>query len=249
MSINTPLPWPVTILTLFPEMFPGTLGHSIAGKALKKKIWALNTLNIRDFATDKHKTVDDTPYGGGTGLIMMPDIVHHALSKAKEQHNGNPQFIYMSPRGVPLNQKHVRQLAQNPDGVVILCGRYEGVDDRVIEHWTQEHQLIELSIGDYILSGGEIAASVVLDACIRLLPGVLVKENATRSESFELDLLEFSQYTKPYIWHKKVVPEILLSGDHSKIAAWRKKSAEMITKLRRPDLWEAYTTQGTNGKR
>lgn len=234
-------PWKATLVTLFPEMFPGSLAHSIAGKAMGQKMWDIDTVHIRDFATDRHKTVDDTPYGGGTGLVMMPHIIHDALCHAKTQHGtSSPQMIYMSPRGKVLDQKLVRHLSNHRDGIIVLCGRYEGVDDRVIEHWRDTEGLMEISIGDYVLSGGEVAALTLLDACIRVLPGVLVKEEATTSESFELDLLEFSQYTKPRIWQNKVVPEILLSGDHSKIAAWRKKSAEMITKERRPDLWTAY---------
>lgn len=235
--------WPIHVLTLFPQMFPGTLSHAIAAKARDKKLWDMKATNIRDFAGDKYLSVDDTPYGGGTGLVMLPEIVHKALTYAADNATGTPTFIYMSPRGKPLNQGDVRKIAANPDGVVILCGRYEGVDDRVIEHWRETRGLIEVSIGDYVLSGGEIAAQVLLDACIRVLPGVLIKEEATTSESFELDLLEFSQYTKPRIWQNKVVPEVLLSGDHQKIAAWRQKSAETITQERRPDLWEAYLLQ------
>lgn len=243
-------PWQATILTLFPEMFPGTLAHSIAGKALTKNIWNIDTVNIRDFATDKHKTVDDKPYGGGTGLVMMPDIVHAALLEAKARHNKpKPKFVYVTPRGKVFDQKMARQISEHEDGVIILCGRYEGVDHRVIEYWQKTEDLIEVSIGDYVLSGGEIAASVILDACVRLLPNVLIKEEATQSESFELDLLEFSQYTRPCIWQNMVVPEILLSGDHSKIAAWRKKSAENITKERRPDIWKTYENMGTNAEK
>lgn len=235
-------PWHATLLTLFPEMFPGPLAHSIAGKALEKKQWKLSTINIRDFAKDKHHTVDDTPYGGGTGLVMMPDIVDEALHAAERNYSDTeqPQYIYMSPRGKPLSHDLARQLSKNTDGLVILCGRYEGVDDRVIEHWREEKGLIEVSIGDYVLSGGEMGALVLMDACIRLLPGVLVKADATTSESFEEGLLEFSQYTKPRIWNNRSVPDILLSGDHGKIAQWRLESAKEITKERRPDIWKRY---------
>ncbi|MDP3371964.1 MAG: tRNA (guanosine(37)-N1)-methyltransferase TrmD [Candidatus Paracaedibacteraceae bacterium] len=236
-------PWHATLLTLFPEMFPGPLGHSIAGKALEKKQWKIDTINIRDFAKDRHHTVDDTPYGGGTGLVMIADIVHEALKTSENLYpdpEDKPQYIYMTPRGKPLTHTLARQLSTNKTGVVILCGRYEGVDDRVIEHWREEKGLIEISIGDYVLSGGEMAALVLLDACVRLLPGVLIKEDATTSESFETNLLEFSQYTKPRVWNNKTVPEILLSGDHGKIEKWRQNCAKEITKNRRPDLWEKY---------
>lgn len=239
--------WPVTILTLFPEMFPGMLQYAIAGRAYRQNRWSMDAINIRDFATDFHKTVDDAPYGGGAGLVMMPEIVDEALSVAEQRQMGkNPTFIYLTPRGQLFDQKMARSFSSNPDGIILLCGRYEGIDERVIEKWRETKGLIEVSIGDYVLSGGEAAAFVVLDACIRLLPNVLIKPDATTSESFELDLLEFSQYTRPYVWQNKVVPEILLSGDHSKIAAWRKKSAELITKSRRPDLWAAYEKKWAN---
>lgn len=236
-------PWYATILTLFPEMFPGPLAHSIAGKALEKEQWKIDTINIRDFSTDRHHTVDDTPYGGGTGLVMMADVVHKALLESEAiyaDYDDKPQYIYVTPRGKPLDHTMARQLSLNKAGIVVLCGRYEGVDDRVIEHWRQEKGLVEISIGDYVLSGGEMAALVLIDACVRLLPGVLIKEEATTSESFETDLLEFSQFTKPRVWNEKEVPEVLLSGDHAKIAKWRQQSAEQITKERRPDMWAKY---------
>ena len=243
--------WRATVLTLFPEMFPGPLAHSIAGKALAHQKWCFDAINIRDFAKDKHNTVDDTPYGGGAGLVMMADVVHGALCAAETLYEGkaSPQYIYVTPRGAPLTQAIVRTLSQNPSGIVVLCGRYEGVDDRLVEYWREEKGLIEISLGDYVLSGGEMAALTLIDACVRLLPGVLIKEEAKTSESFELDLLEFSQYSKPRIWQNKVVPEVLLSGDHSKIAAWRQKSAEQITKERRPDIWKAYDNQRASTKR
>ncbi len=230
--------WKATIYTLFPDMFPGSLGQSIAGKALKQEKWNLKTVNIRDYATDKHKTVDDTSYGGGTGMVMRPDVVDAALSANVTP---NTKLIYTSPKGKPLTQSMIRSwLADYPDGISVLCGRYEGIDQRVLDSWQESHSLEDISIGDYVLSGGELAALVILDACVRLLPGVLEKPDATTIESFELDLLEYPQYTKPQIWNNKVVPDVLLSGDHKNIAAWRKVEAESITKTRRPDLWQRF---------
>lgn len=243
--------WHSTILTLFPEMFPGPLAHSLAGRALKDGKWSLNTIDIRDFAHDKHQTVDDTCVGGGAGMVLKADIVDAALNHACDQYpDGTPAIIYLTPRGEPLRQSKVHSLMHDhPAGCILLCGRYEGVDDRVIEKWREEKGLMEISIGDYILSGGEIAALTFMDACVRLLPGVVNKQESLESESFELDLLEFPQYTKPQIWQGKVVPEILLSGDHKKIAAWRHKQAEQITEVRRPDLWQAYLTKHPSGQR
>ncbi len=230
--------WKASVFTLFPEMFPGSLAHSIAGKALNKSLWEIETINIRDFAPDKHKTVDDTSYGGGTGMVMRADVVHSALV-AKWQ--PQTKLIYVTPKGRPLTQQMVRRfVSESPKGIGILCGRYEGIDQRVIDYWSQHHGLEEVSIGDYILSGGELAAQVIIDACVRLLPGVLEKPDATTIESFELDLLEHPQYTKPREWNSLVVPDVLLSGDHSLIAAWRRTQAEMITKDRRQDLWQHY---------
>ena len=228
--------WQATIYTLFPDMFPGSLGQSIAGKALQQRKWSLETVNIRDYAMDKHKTVDDTSYGGGTGMVMRPDVVDAALSANVKP---NTKLIYTSPKGKPLTQSMLRSwLAEYPDGISVLCGRYEGIDQRVLDSWHESHNLEDISIGDYVLSGGELAALVILDACVRLLPGVLEKPDATTIESFELDLLEYPQYTKPQIWNNTVVPDVLLSGDHKNIAAWRKIEAENITKSRRPDLWQ-----------
>ncbi len=243
--------WRSTILTLFPEMFPGPLAHSLAGRALKDGKWSLETIDIRDFAHDKHQTVDDTCVGGGAGMVLKADIVDAALTHACNQYpHEPPALIYLTPRGEPLRQSRVRSFMQDhPTGCILLCGRYEGVDDRVIEKWREERGLLEISIGDYILSGGEIAALTFMDACVRLLPGVVNKQESLESESFELDLLEFPQYTKPQIWQGKVVPEILLSGDHKKIAAWRHKQAEQITEVRRPDLWQAYLTKHPSGQR
>lgn len=230
--------WQASIFTLFPEMFPGVLANSIAGKALNKGLWALETINIRDFATDKHKTVDDTSYGGGTGMVMRADVVHAALSA---KWNTQTKLLYVTPKGKSLTQDFVKSLVrESPKGIGILCGRYEGVDQRVIDYCAQKYGLEEVSIGDYVLSGGELAAQVIIDACVRLLPGVLEKPDATAIESFELDLLEHPQYTKPREWNSLVVPDVLLSGDHKSIAAWRRTQAEMITKNRRQDLWQRH---------
>ena len=221
-----------TILTLFPEMFPGTLGHSIAGRALEKGLWSCTAHQIRDYALDKHKSVDDAPLGGGHGLVMKPDVVSAALDDV----SGAPgKRLYMSPRGKPLTQELARSLSDD-DGVVIVCGRYEGLDQRVIDH----HQLIEVSVGDYILSGGELAAQILLDSVIRLLPGVMGKEIGHLQESFETGLLEHDHYTQPRVWNKMAAPEILASGHHQKIAAWRDEQAKELTKERRPDLWERF---------
>lgn len=221
-----------TILTLFPEMFPGTLGHSLAGRALDNGVWSLITKQIREFATDKHKTVDDAPLGGGHGLILKPDVVSAALDDVAKAPG---RRLYMSPRGVPLSQELIRDLAQD-EGVVIVCGRYEGLDQRVIDH----HQLMEVSVGDYILSGGELAAQILLDAVIRLLPGVMGKEIGHLQESFETGLLEHDHYTQPRMWNEMSAPEILGSGHHQKIAAWRDNQAKELTKRRRPDLWQRF---------
>lgn len=229
------IPWPATVLTLFPEMFPGVLGHSLTGKALQQKLWQLQAIQIRDFAFDKHQTVDDTPYGGGAGMVLKPDILDAAIESAlKIQPQG--RLIYLSPRGQQFNQKLAKEFAQDPNGVIILCGRYEGVDQRVIDH----HHLMEVSLGDYILTGGEVGAFPLLDACVRLIPGVIGKQESLDNESFELGLLEYPLYTRPHNWKNKIVPDILLSGDHQKIAQWRQEQAEKITEMRRPDLWQAY---------
>jgi tRNA (guanine37-N1)-methyltransferase len=223
-------------LTLFPEMFPGPLGHSLAGTALKKGIWSLETVNIRDFATDKHRTVDDSPYGGGTGMVMKPDIVDAAVEHAKTRLPG-AKIIYTSPRGTPLTQSLVEELKKHD--LIILCGRFEGVDHRVIEH----HDMLEVSLGDFVLSGGEIAALALLDAAVRLLPGVIGKEEALAQESFNITsdyagLLEYPHYTRPSSWKGREVPEILLSGNHQQINAWRLEQAKLVTRARRPDLIE-----------
>ncbi|MBX9804738.1 MAG: tRNA (guanosine(37)-N1)-methyltransferase TrmD [Alphaproteobacteria bacterium] len=236
--------WKATVLTLFPEMFPGPLGHSLSGKALEEGLWSLDPVQIRDFATDKHHSVDDTCFGGGAGMILRPNVVDAALEHvmSREPSHGKRTLIFLTPRGKPLDQATVRRYASSP-GVVLLCGRYEGIDNRVIEHWQEKAGLEEVSIGDYVLSGGEMAALTLLDACIRLLSGVIGKEESSTNESFELGLLEYPQYTRPQVWESMSVPEVLLSGDHKKIAAWRNQEALRITQIRRPDLWVRYLEQ------
>jgi len=224
----------IVALTLFPEMFPGPLGHSLAGKALEKGLWQLKTLQIRDFATDKHKTVDDTPYGGGAGMVMRADVIDNALKAAKTQ-LPKARLIYFTPRGVPFTQKLAHELSQ--ESLILICGRYEGVDARLLE----EYEPLEISAGDYVLSGGEIAAFVLLDACVRLLPGVMGDSTSTHEESFGLatdfaGLLEYPHYTKPPIWNERAVPDVLLSGNHKEIGDWRLREAKKVTKARRPDL-------------
>ncbi len=224
--------WDATVLTLFPQMFPGPLSASLAGKSLNQKIWTLKTLDIRDFASDKHRTVDDNPLGGGVGMVLRPDVVAAALTHVAEA--PGPR-IYLTPRGRVLDQKLVRDLAEQP-GAVFLCGRYEGVDQRVID----STDMMEISIGDYILSGGEPAAMIVIDAVVRLLPGVMGKENGHRDDSFEVGLLEHSQFTQPRIWQGIEAPSVLASGHHQKIAEWQLAEAKRETQTRRPDLWEQY---------
>ncbi len=227
--------WQATVLTLFPEMFPGVLGESLAGKALEKGLWGLEVLDIRDFARDKHRSVDDTPFGGGAGMVMRPDVVDDALAAAADRPG---PVIYLSPRGRLLNQALVRELVAEP-GAVLLCGRYEGVDQRVLE----ARQVREVSVGDYVLSGGEPAALVLLDALIRLLPGVMGNEVSPDEESFERGLLEYPHYTRPADWQGRAVPEVLTSGHHDKIRQWRQAQAEEITRARRPDLWADYLSR------
>lgn len=235
--------WHINLLTLFPEMFPGPLGCSLSGKALENGLWSFKTVNIRDFAQDGHKSVDDTPYGGGAGMVMRPDIIEKAALSTE-----NPgRKIYLSPRGTPLTQALVQELA-NEHALTLLCGRYEGVDQRVLD--AQEFE--EISIGDYILSGGEPAALILMDACIRLLPGVLGNEETISEESFASGLLEYPHYTRPALWtgadgRPREVPEVLTSGNHANIAAWRAEMAESLTKTRRPDLWRRY--EATRPKR
>jgi tRNA (guanine37-N1)-methyltransferase len=225
--------WTARILTLFPEMFPGPLGLSLAGKALERGDWTIETIDIRTFATDKHRTVDDTPFGGGPGMVMRPDVVDAALDHAMR--DGLKPAIYLTPRGRVLDQALVKELSAGP-GVVILCGRYEGLDERVIE----ARGLMEVSLGDFVLSGGEPAAIALIDAAVRLLPGVMGAEETLEEESFEAGLLEYPHYTRPAEWCGRAVPDVLMSGHHEKIKAWRKLQAEQTTASRRPDLWAAY---------
>lgn len=232
MSGGQDTPWRATVLSLFPEMFPGPLGHTLAGKALEAGIWTLDSVQIRDFATNKHNTVDEAPYGGGAGMVMKPDVVAAALDSVAEA--PGPR-IYLSPRGKPFDQARAKELAAGP-GAVFLCGRYEGLDQRLIDG----RELEEISLGDFVLSGGETAALAVMDACIRLLPGVLGAPEGLAEESFETGLLEYPLYTQPREWEGRDVPDILLSGHHAKIRAWRQEQAERITKERRPDLWDRY---------
>jgi tRNA (guanine37-N1)-methyltransferase len=222
--------WRASVLTLFPEVFPGPLGVSLAGKALANNIWSLEAHDIRAQATDRHRTVDDTPSGGGPGMVMRADILAKAIDAALSQEDTRPRLL-MSPRGVPLTQKKVRELSQGP-GAVIVCGRFEGVDERIIA----ARNLEEVSVGDYVLSGGEIAAFVLLDACVRLLPGVMGDEASGTEESFTGGLLEYPQYTRPQEFEGVPIPEVLTSGDHAKVAAWRREQAERLTAARRPDL-------------
>ncbi|HTO84610.1 MAG TPA: tRNA (guanosine(37)-N1)-methyltransferase TrmD [Methylomirabilota bacterium] len=225
--------WTVRVLTLFPEMFPGPLGLSLAGQALAAKIWALETVDIRSFARDKHRSVDDTPFGGGPGMVMRPDVIDAAIATALAEERG--PVVYLSPRGRLLTQAVVRELADRP-ALTLLCGRYEGVDERVLEARAVE----EISLGDFVLSGGEPAAIALIDAVVRLLPGVLGAPATLEEESFERGLLEYPHYTRPADWQGRGVPEVLLSGHHERIKAWRLAQAEAITRARRPDLWARY---------
>jgi tRNA (guanine37-N1)-methyltransferase len=222
-----------TVLTLYPEMFPGSLGHSLAGRALGAGAWALEMVQIRDFATDRHRTVDDTPAGGGAGMVMRADVLASALDQAAPEGDPRPKLL-MSPRGKPLTQGFVRELAAGP-GAVILCGRFEGVDQRLIE----ARALQEVSIGDYVLSGGEPAALVLLDAVVRLLPGVMGNDASGEEESFENGLLEHPHYTRPQLFEGRAIPDVLISGNHARIAAWRREEARKLTAERRPDLLRA----------
>src|SRR3954447_9412219 len=228
--------WRATVLTLFPEMFPGPLGVSLAGRALAAGVWALEARDIRDSATDRHRSVDDTPAGGGPGMVLRADVLAAAIDAADAAPN-RPRLL-MSPRGRPLTQSRVMELAGGP-GPLIVCGRFEGVDQRVIE----ARRLEEISLGDYVLSGGEVAAMALLDACVRLLPGVMGKPASGADESFSAGLLEYPQYTRPQEFEGRPIPETLISGDHARVAAWRLAEAEALTKARRPDLWAARPTQ------
>ena len=233
--------WHASVLTLFPEMFPGPLGLSLAGRGLERGLWRLDAVDIRGFADDRHRSVDDTPFGGGAGMVMRPDVVARALDAAAE--GPARPVLYLSARGVPLTQRRVEQLADGP-GVVVLCGRFEGVDQRVVE----ARALEEVSLGDVVLSGGEPAAIALLDACVRLLPGVLGRPASLDEESFAGDLLEYPHYTRPQVWEGHAVPDVLLSGHHERIRKWRRQQAELATRARRPDLWARHLAAGALGR-
>lgn len=223
--------WTARVLTLFPGMFPGPLGFSLAGKALDDGAWALEAIDIRGFAQDRHATVDAAPFGGGPGMVMRPDVIDEALRAAMPK----TRPIYLTPRGKPLDQDRVKALAAQPE-ITVLCGRFEGVDERVLE----EHDFEQLSLGDFVLSGGEPAAIALIDACVRLLPGVIGAADSLNEESFEGDLLEYPHYTRPEKWRGRAVPELLLSGHHARIRSWRREAAERITREKRPDLWARH---------
>src|SRR5262245_45730536 len=225
--------WRASVLTIFPDMFPGPLGLSLAGKALSAGIWALDTIDIRQHATDKHRSVDDTPAGGGPGMVMRPDVLARATDAIADD---RPRLL-MSPRGRPLTQARVQELAAN-GGAIIVCGRFEGVDERVIV----ARDLEEISVGDYVLSGGEIAAMALIDACVRLLPGVMGRDASGVEESFAAGLLEYPQYTRPAVFEGEKIPDVLVSGDHAKVAAFRRAESERLTRERRPDLWARYVS-------
>ncbi|MBV9237244.1 MAG: tRNA (guanosine(37)-N1)-methyltransferase TrmD [Xanthobacteraceae bacterium] len=227
--------WRATVLTLFPDLFPGPLGASLAGKALAAKLWALDAVDIRASASDRHRTVDDTPAGGGPGMVMKADVLARAIDAVPLL--GRPRLL-MSPRGRPLSQARAAALAHGP-GAILVCGRFEGVDERVIA----ARELEEVSLGDYVLSGGEVAAFVLLDACVRLIPGVIGQPASVAEESFADGLLEYPQFTKPPVFEGLAIPDVLLSGDHGKVAAWRRAEAERVTRERRPDLWQAYVAR------
>jgi tRNA (guanine37-N1)-methyltransferase len=227
--------WRASVLTLFPEMFPGPLAHSLAGRALQTGVWSLGAVNIRGFARDRHRTVDDTPFGGGAGMVLRADVVDAALASVVDAR----PIVFLTPRGRRLTQLDAQRYAAAP-GVILLCGRYEGVDQRVID----AREMEEVSIGDYVLSGGELAALVLLDAAVRLLPGVMGAADSAAEESFMRHLLEYPHYTRPAEWQGRQVPEVLLSGHHAAVAAWRRAEAERVTRERRPDLWAAHLVAG-----
>jgi tRNA (guanine37-N1)-methyltransferase len=231
--------WRATVLTIFPEMLPGPLAYSLAGKASKAGLWVLNTVDIRDFATDKHRSVDDAPFGGGPGMVLRPDVLDAAIAGC----GGVGPLINLSPRGKPLDQARVRNLAEGP-GVRLICSRFEGVDERVLE----ANKVEEISLGDFVLSGGEPAAIALIDACVRLLPGVVGAADTLTEESFADGLLEYPHYTRPQIWHGRTVPDTLVSGDHQRVRAWRRAQAELLTRERRPDLWERYCAAAPEGR-
>ena len=224
--------WSASVLTLFPEAFPGILGTSIIGRAMENDIWSLEALDIREFSDHKHRSVDDTPAGGGAGMVLRPDVVASAVDAVERK---DRPLIYLSPRGKTLTQARVRQLSAEP-GVILICGRFEGLDERVIE----ARDIEEVSIGDYVLAGGEVAAMVLLEAVVRLLPGVAGNQGSLEDESFESGLLEYPQYTRPRVWGDRAIPDVLLSGDHGAVEKWRRAEAERLTRTRRPDLWKAF---------
>ena len=230
--------WHAQVLTLFPDMFPGPLGGSLAGKALKNDVWTLETLDIRDFAANKHRNVDASSSGGGPGMVMRADVVGAAIDDARSRANEDWPLIYLSPRGKPLTQDRVKELSK-AGGVTLLCGRFEGVDQRVLDARNVE----EVSIGDYVLSGGELGAMVLMDAVVRLLDGVLAQPETLSEESFEAGLLEYPQYTRPQNWEGREIPEVLVSGHHGKITTWRREKAEELTSRVRPDLWALYSAK------
>ena len=233
--------WLASVLTIFPEMLPGPLAHSLAGKALEAGLWRLETVDIRDFARDKHRSVDDAPFGGGPGMVLRPDVLDSAIAGS----GGVGPLLNLSPRGRPLDQQRVRELAASP-GVTVICSRFEGIDERVLE----ARGIEEVSLGDFVLSGGEPAAIALIDACVRLLPGVVGCAETLAEESFAEGLLEYPHYTRPQVWQGRAVPEVLVSGDHGKIRAWRRSEAERLTRERRPDLWQRYSARlAAGGKR
>jgi tRNA (guanine37-N1)-methyltransferase len=235
--------WQATVLTIFPEMLPGPLGYSLAGKALRAGLWRLDSIDIRTFATDRHRSVDDAPFGGGPGMVLRPDVLDAAIAGAGEV----GPLINLSPRGRPLDQARVRDLAAGP-GVRLICSRFEGVDERVLE----KNEVEEISLGDFVLSGGEPAAIALIDSCVRLLPGVVGAADTLAEESFAEGLLEYPHYTRPAVWHGRTVPDTLVSGDHQRVRDWRRAQAELLTRERRPDLWERYCAaeaEAAGGKR
>jgi tRNA (guanine37-N1)-methyltransferase len=228
--------WTAQVITLFPDAFPGLLGTSLTGKALKDGVWQLETTDLRRFGIGKHRNVDDTPAGGGAGMVLRADVLGNAIDATRRGARGRMPLIHLSPRGVPFGQAMAQDLARQ-DGVTLLCGRFEGVDERVLEHYG----LLEVSMGDYVLTGGELPAMTLIDACVRLLPGVLGNADSAVEESHSAGLLEHPQYTRPAEWQGRTIPEVLTSGDHAKVAAWRRDQSERLTRARRPDLWARYT--------
>ncbi len=230
--------WKAKVITLFPTAFPGVLGESLTGRALQEGLWQLETVDLRQFGVGKHRNVDDTPAGGGAGMVLRADVLGNAIEHAMQNTRGNWPLIYLSPRGKPMDQAMMQSLAR-ADGVSLICGRFEGVDERVIEHYGIQ----EVSLGDFVMTGGEIAAQALIDATVRLIPGVLGNQDSAVEESFSNDLLEHPQYTRPAVWQDREIPAVLTSGDHGKVASWRREMSERITRERRPDLWAAYNEE------